>query len=235
MSVPSADACGAFRLSSKKLLDSVVAAWDGSHSTAHPLRSYLEHGAGGIWLESWVAIPRRHRVRAGWLWSLHQSVASTGNRAHCFVCIFTGTTVFLLEAWCCHVGLGLFPRTRPFLREASVCPFTRSLSVRRTSIGPVRHHISGLTPLSVFAAQIRSTRPVGLSLCEGTLPSGCTRMCGTHDRPYWKTQPCLGSGYLCHYPQAFCLREANLQEDSRRKDALIDGWSRMGCRPQRGF
>ena len=60
-------------------------------------------------------------------------------------------------------------------------------------------------------------------------------MCGTHDRPYWKTQPCLGSGYLCHYPQAFCLREANLQEANRRKDALIDGWSRIGCHPQRGF
>ena len=117
MSVPSADACKAFRLSFKKLLDSVVTAWDGSSSTVHSLRSYLEHGAGGIWLESWVAIPRRHRVRVGWLWSLHQSVASTGNRAHCFVCIFTGTTVSLLEAWCCHVGLGLFPRTRPSFEE----------------------------------------------------------------------------------------------------------------------
>ncbi|KWX13872.1 Serine/threonine protein kinase [Giardia duodenalis assemblage B] len=130
---------------------------------------------------------------------------------------------------------GPVPTHPPFLRGASVCPFTRSLSVRWTSIGPLRHHISGLTHLSVFAVQIRSTRSVGLSLCEGTLPSGCTRMCGTHDRPYWKTQPCLGSGYLCHYPQAFCLREANLQEANRRKDALIDGWSRIGCHPQRGF
>ena len=114
MSVPSADACEAFRLSFKKLLDSVVTAWDGSSSTVHSLRSYLEHGAGGIWLESWVAIPRRHRVRAGWLWSLHQSVASTGNCVHCFVCIFIGTTVSPLEAWSLPRRFGPVPTHPPF-------------------------------------------------------------------------------------------------------------------------
>lgn len=114
MSVPSADACGAFRLSSKKLLDSVVVAWDGSHSTAHPLRSHLEHPAGCIWFESWVAIPRRHRVRAGWLWSLHKSIASTSNRAHRFVCIFIGTTVSPLEAWLFPHRFGPVPTHPPF-------------------------------------------------------------------------------------------------------------------------